>query len=185
MPASSPSTSLYTLGKGILSIGLWSGSTPPAPESFTDVGNCPKFDVEVTEEKLPHYSSRSGTKMKDKSVILETGYSVEFDLDEISIFNLQMFLKASLSGSNVLQANTVLDREYALRFESDNPAGANETWELWKCELSPNGKFSLIGEEWITLSFTGEGLADTANHSNTPFFDVTFATTTTTTTTTT
>jgi len=178
--ASSPSTTLYTLGKGVLSIGEWSGATPPS--SFVDVGNCPKFEVEVTEEKLAHYSSRSGTRVKDKEVILETGYNCNFDLDEISVQNLKMFLKATLTGGNILSANTALDKEYALKFVSDNPVGPNETWQFWRCKLSPAGAFATIGEEWAKLSFAASGLADTANHSSPPYFTVTFATTTTTTT---
>jgi len=185
MPATSPSVTLYTLGKGILSIGDWSDVTPPVyPGDYVDVGNCPTFDVEVTEEILEHFSSRSGTRVKDKTVILETGFTVTFELDEMSIKNLQMFLKATLQGVNVLLANTVLDKEYGLRFVSDNPAGPNETWEFWRTKLSPNGAFSLIGDDWSLLSFSGEGLADTANHATSPYFNVTFHTTTTTTTTT-
>ena len=184
MPASSPSTTLYALGKGVLEIGEWSGATPPLyPGGYTDVGNCPKFEVEVTEEKLDHYSSRSGIKRKDKTVTLETGYTCKFSLDEMSVKNLQMFLKATLSGSNVLLANTALDKEYALRFTSDNPVGPNETWEFWRMTLAPDGAFSLIGDEWQTLSFTGTGLADSTNQPTSPYFTVTYATTTTTTTT--
>ena len=182
MPASSPSSTLYTLGRGVLSIGEWSGATPPG--AYTDVGNCPRFDVEVTEEKLDHYSSRSGTRQKDKTVVLETGYTLDFDLDEMSILNMKMYLKATLSGANVLLANTVLDREFALKFVSDNPVGPNETWEFWRCQLSPGGTFSLLSDEWQLLTFAGKGLADTANNPTSPFFTVTFATTTTTTTTT-
>lgn len=175
MPISSPSTQLYTLGKGILSIGKWTGETPPI--GYTDVGNCPAFECEVTEEKLDHFSSRTGTRTKDKVVILETGYTLTFDLDEVSVLNLQMYLKADLSGSNILLANMVLDAEYALKFVSDNPAGPNETWEFWKATLSPNGAFSLIGDEWSTVSFTAEGLSDVTNNSASPYFTVTFVTT--------
>ena len=178
----SPSTQLYQLGKGILYIGDWVGATPPTLP-YTDVGNCPRFEVEVTEEKLAHYSSRSGTRTKDKEVVLEAGYNVAFDLDEISMANLAKFLKGTISGYTVL-AQTVLDKEYGLQFISDNPVGQNETWTFWRCTLSPGGTFSLIGDEWAKMSFTGSGLADTTNHATSPYFTVEFVTTTSTTTTT-
>jgi len=180
---SSPSTELYQLGKGVLSIGEWSGATPPS--SYTDVGNCPTFTITVTEETLAHYSSRSGTRTKDKEVIIETGYTLEFQLDEISSYNLQMFLKASATGSSpiILKANSELTKEYAVKFKSINPAGPNELWQFWRVKLKPNGAFSLIGDDWSKIGFTGEGLADTANHSDSPYFTVTYGTTTTTTTT--
>jgi len=178
MPASSPSTTLYTLGRGIVSIAAWNGETPPG--TLDDVGNCPRFEVEVTEETLDHYSSRGGAREKDKKVVVETGYNLNFDLDEFSTANLAMFLKGSISG-NVISANTVLDKQYAVKFVSDNPAGPNETWEFHKCNLSPGGALNLISEEWSLMSFTGEGLADKANNATSPYFNVTFATTTTTT----
>lgn len=177
MPTSNPSTTLYTLGKGILSIGEWSGTSPPG--SNTDVGNCPRFEVEVTEEKLDHFSSRAGARTKDKSVILETGFMLNFDLDEVGVSNMRIFLKATLSGDNTLLANTVTDKEYAISFVSDNPAGSNQTWEFWKVKLSPGGNFSMISDEWSLLTFSGEGLSDSTNHSTSPYFTVTFATTTT------
>lgn len=175
----SPSTNLYQLGRGVLSLAEFSGG---APGAYTDVGNCPAFSVEVTEEKLAHYSSRTGTKTKDKETIIETGYTLTFNLDEVSIYNLKIYLKGSTS-QNKVYANQTLDREFAIRFVTDNPAGPNETWYFWKVTLSPNGPFSLIGDEWSTLAFTGEGLSDTVNHPDSSYFDVYFVTTTSTTTT--
>lgn len=180
MPASSPSTTLYALGKGVLSIGEWTGTTPPG--SLTDVGNCPRFEVEVTEDRLTHYTSRSDTRLKDKIVTLEVGYTLSFDLDEVSVLNLKMFLKATLQGSNVLLAATALNREYQLQFVTDNPVGPNEEWDFWRCQLSPGGSLNLISDDWQMMSFTGEGLADRSNHATSPYFTVTYATTTTTTT---
>lgn len=180
MPGVNPSPQLYTLGRGIVSIGEWVGTTPPTPP-LTDVGNSPRFEVEVTEERLEHFASRSGTRLKDKTVVLETGYTLNFDLDEISVANMQKFLKASLTGSNVLHANQLLDKEYAIEFASDNPAGENQKWEFWRVQLNPGGAFNVISDEWSLLTFEGDGLADEANNPTSPFFDVTFITTTTTT----
>jgi hypothetical protein len=178
MPASSPSTTLYTLGRGVVSIGEWSGSSPPG--SLSDVGNSPRFECEVTEEVLDHYSSRSGTRNKDKQVVLEIGYTLNFDLDEFSVSNLARFLMGSISG-NVISANTQLDKEFSVKFVSDNPAGPNETWEFHRVKLRPGGSINLISDEWALMSFQGEGLSDTANNASSPYFTVTFATTTTTT----
>jgi len=181
MPITSPSPQLYSLGRGILSIGEWVGTVAPTdPAGYVDVGNCPSFEIEVTEEKLDHFSSRSGIRLKDKVVVLETGFNLNFSLDEISVANLVMFFRATLSGTNVLLANTQLDKEFALKFISDNPVGPNEKWQFWRVQLSPSAAFNLISDEWSMLTFTGEGLADTANHATSPYFTVTYATTTTT-----
>jgi hypothetical protein len=181
MPPISPSTELYTIGKGVFWIAEWSGGTPGA---YADVGNCPKMEVEVTVETLDHFSSRSGAKNKDKSVVIERGYKVNFDLDEMARKNLAIFLMGSQDG-NTVHALTNTTKEYALKFKADNAAGPNDIWEFWKCSIKPSGATGLITEDWRTLSFVAEGLADVANHPESPYFDVTGTTTTSTTTTTT
>ena len=183
MPIANSSPALYQLGKGIISIGEWVGLVPPPV--LADVGNAPEFEVEVTEEKIEHKSSRTGVGAVDKEVIIETGYTVNFILDEVSVSNLARFVKGTVVGSNVINANTALGKEFAMEFVSDNPAGEQSTWRFHKMTLSPNGAFALIGEDFSQLGFTGTGLSDDANNPSSPFFKITVATTTTTTTTTT
>lgn len=181
---SSPSTALYTLGRGLVEIGEWDGTTPPAyPAEFTDVGNVTDFTVTVTEETKEHFTTRSGTRLLDKTVIIESGFDLSITLDEKSLFNLAMFLKGTVVG-NVISANTNLSKEYAIRFTSDNAEGLNEVWALWRVTLAPDGSISLISDEWAEMGFSGSGLADLTNHPTSPYFDVTVvdpdATTTTT-----
>ena len=166
------STENLTNGKGILSIGVWSGITPPG--SYDDMGNAPSISVEPGTERLPHFSSRSDFRLKDKNPIVQTDYTITFDLDEIAAVNLNKFLMGTLSG-NIIFGLQGTNLEYALKFVSDNPIGPNQTWEFWKCTLSPNGAMQLIGEEWMVMSFTAEGLADTANHATSPCFTVTYS----------
>lgn len=173
----------YTIGKGILYIGEWSGTTPPAAID-TDMGNSPSAEVEPTVERLPHFSSRSDFKRKDKNPVTEVNYVVNFELDEPAAGNMQRYLMGTMSGGNKVHALQNVDQEYALRFVEDNPTGPNKTHEFWRGTLAPNGPMQLISEEWAVMSYTFEGLADIANHPTSPYFDVTYATTTTTTTTT-
>ena len=175
----------YSIGKGILHIGEWVGTTAPEwPGDYREMGNCPSIEVEPTLERLPHYTSRSGFRLKDKNPVIQTEYMVNFDCDEICSKNINVFLLGTLDG-NTIHALQSADKEYALRFVSDNPIGPNETWDFWRATISPNGAMALIGEEWMVQSFAGEGLADVTGHATSPYFDVIMATTTTTTTTTT
>lgn len=185
MPLSSPSTSLYKLGSGILSIEAWNGSTPPA--TLIDVGACSSFEVEVTQETLEHRNPRSGLHTIDKKVVILAGYTINFVLDEVSVANLAKYLSGTISGAanHIISANMATDKEYALKFVSDNPTTQNEVWEFHKANLTPNGSFNLLSEEFTTLPFTATGLDDTNNNPTSKYFTVTVATTTTTTTTTT
>jgi len=173
------------IGKGILYIGEWSGMTPPTdPAGYSDMGNVTSIEVEPMIERLPHYSSRTGFRTKDKNPIIQTEYAIRWDCDEIAAVNLKLFLLGT-KVANVISALQATDKEYALKFISDNPIGPNQTWRCWKMTVTPNGPLQLIGEEYMAMSFAGEGLADIANHASSPYMTITYVTTTTTTTTTT
>lgn len=177
------STNNYQISKGILYIAEWSGGSIG---TYKDMGNCPTAEIEPVIERLPHYSSRSGFRIKDKNPIISTEYTVRFDLDEMAAQNLAKFLMGSVAGGNIISAMQDTDKEYAIRLVEDNPAGPNKTWDFWKLTLGPGGPLQLIGDgsAWAVMSLQGEGLADVAGHPTSPYITVTFATTTTTTTTT-
>lgn len=171
-----------TIGKGILSIAQWSGGSIGA---YYDMGNVNSLEVEPVLERLPHYSSRSGFRTKDRNPIVQTEYTLNFVAEEICAENLNRFLLGTLQGENTVYGLMGTNIEYACRFVSDNPIGPNQTWDFWKLTLSPNGAMQLIGEEWMSMSFTGEGLADTGGHPSSPYFTVVTSEATSTTTTTT
>lgn len=180
-PKTSPHVDNYMIGKGVVSIAKWVND---AAGAYVDVGNCPKFEYEMTEQTIEHMSSRHGMKEQDQETVIQVGYTLNFTLDEISVENLRMFLKATLSGTNVLQANQNVNQQYAVKFVADNPVGPTVNYEFWKCKLTPNGAFSLISDEYTSMSFSGKGLSDKAGHASSPFMTATFAVTATTTTTT-
>lgn len=164
----------YTIGKGVMSIAAWIGQTPPS--GYDSMGNCPSVEVEPAIERLPHYSSMQSFRLKDANPVIQTEYMINFTCDEIAAINLNKFLLGTLTGvgyGSVISMLQSANVEYAIQFVSANPIGANYTWEFWKGTLSPNGALQLIGEEWMTMDFTFEGLADTANHAASPYADVT------------
>jgi hypothetical protein len=169
------STDLYVVGKGIVTIAEWSGG---AIGTYYDVGNCPSFQVEPVVENLPHYSHRSGYRTKDKNPVINTEYTLTFDLDEFSASNMMKILIGNLSSgfgkAMVIHALQATTKEFAIKFTSDNPTGPDQVWDFWKVSLRPAGPIQLIGDEWLVMNFTGEGLADTALHPVSPYFDVDF-----------
>ena len=59
-----------------------------------------------------------------------------------------------------------------LRFVSDNDVGTNLEARMWRVKLVPDGEVALIGDDFSTLTFTGEMLDDTENHPDAPFMEV-------------
>lgn len=181
------STDNYVIGKGVLHVAPWVGTTPPTdPGDYSEVGNCPSVEVEPSVERLPHYSSRAQFRTKDKNPVIESNYMVNIECDELAAVNMQKFLMGTLTpnvkGGGTIHAMTNVNQEYALKFVSDNPSGPNKTWKFWRGTIMPNGALQLIGDEWLAMSFQFEGLADVANNPTSQFFDVEYATTTSTTT---
>jgi hypothetical protein len=131
----------YSIGKGILYVAEWSGG---AAGAYSDMGNAPSIEIEPTLERLPHYSSRQGFRVKDKNPVIQTDYMVNFDLDEIAAANLNKYLLGVIDGDTIHGLQSA-NKEFALKFISDNPLGPNQVWEFWKCTLSPNGAMQLIG----------------------------------------
>lgn len=62
--------------------------------------------------------------------------------------------------------------EGQLRFVSDYPEGPNMVFTAWKVNLSPDGDTAFIGDDWSTMQFTGEILADEENHPTTPYCQI-------------
>jgi len=75
----------YTVPKGKL-LFLPNGET-----GYLDLGNCSEFNVDITVEKLDHYSSRQGLKVKDKSIANQIEGKASFTLDEMHTSNLALF----------------------------------------------------------------------------------------------
>ena len=81
-------TTDYTLGKGkvIFQAGTISIG------NYRDLGNAPVFNISVETENLPHFSSRTGTKTKDKDIITQIGAKGTLTLDDVNVNNLKEWL---------------------------------------------------------------------------------------------
>jgi hypothetical protein len=181
------STSLYIPREGVFfTLHRGQAPHPPTENDLVEIGNCPTLEVEPIVEKAPHYSSRSGLRLKDLDPVVQTEYTLTFECDEIAAGNLARLMMGTLNEqSKVIAGLQNTAAEYYIKFVSDNPIGPNMIFYFWRVSITPNGPLALIGEDYLVQSFTGEGLADTANHAASPYFDGKYLTTTTTTTTTT
>lgn len=149
----SPSTDFYFLGKGIVSF-------TPAGGVKRDLGNCPDLEVTPASTKLDHFSSRSGIKTKDKSVVTEFSMTVKVVLEEITAENLALLLLGSVDdttdGVKTLEMGSVSDITGALDLAGTNDVGAHVDIHIPSVTFSPSGSFSAIGDNWGSLEITGD-----------------------------
>jgi len=172
------------LGRGVLYAAPWDGDTPPDEAEYFDLGNVPELSVDITETTEEAFGSKYGSLMRNKSIRMTAGYTLNFATDEFSVKNLCMCFKGTLQGTNIILAQTALDKYYAMRFVSDNPAGEDQQWDFWKVKVAPRGGVRLIADQWASLSMKGDGVADNAGHPTCPFYRVIYDPTMTTTSTT-
>lgn len=92
-----PSSDNYTLGKGVVSFNRYLDG---AYQGYRDVGNVPEMTLNIDISKLDHFSSRSGIRSKDKTVVQEVTPTLGFALDEITDENFMFSLLGTGTSSS-------------------------------------------------------------------------------------
>lgn len=85
-----------SLGRGKVYVSTFLPGTH-TPAGFRFVGNCPSFGISVNQEKLDHFDSTSGVRVKDKSIVLQVDITGTATLDDINNENLSLFFFGSQS----------------------------------------------------------------------------------------
>ena len=97
------------------------------------LGNCPGFTVAIKSEKAEHYSSESGLRQKDLSIVTQVDRTGTLTVDNLSLDNLALFIAGELAtlvqsaDSEVTEELDVLQgRYYQLGVTEQNPVGARD-----------------------------------------------------------
>ena len=135
-----PNSGNYTLGKGKV---IFNG---------IDLGNIPSFTLNIALEKLKHYSSRSGTKSLDKTIVTLVTPMAKFKVDEMSVKNIGMSLLGTVT--KVIQATgnlvgTQASVAWNTNYEIINTADATRKFRVGTWKIShgtvTNGPY-VVGE---------------------------------------
>ena len=94
-------TTDYTLGKGKV---LFQAETTFTGK-YRDLGNASAFSVSIETENLDHYSSRTGTKTKDKDIVTQITAKGSLTLDDVNINNI----KEWFFGSSITHTSQTID----------------------------------------------------------------------------
>lgn len=122
----------YVVGRGKLFFNKFLPGTRTLSGGSRYLGNSPELSLSQSEDKLDHYSSDRGIKVKDASVTLQNDSTGSFNLDDISPENLALWFRGEAQ-SNVLgavvagqtaAADIVLGSYIQLGLTDGNPIGA-------------------------------------------------------------
>lgn len=152
--STAPNIENYYIGKGVVSFKR-DGET-----DYRDLGNVPTFEFTPVIEKLDHFSSRSGVKSKDRTVVISKSGTVRLVMDEWDVNNLAMALLGDISVNSdgnteiaIFASNAISG---SLKFRSANEVGPKFEWVLNKVDFIPSANVSPISEEFGQLEVNGE-----------------------------
>lgn len=128
-------TNNYTLGRGEIYFARRDPTTGNmGGERY--LGNTPAANLTAEEEKLEHFSSDRGIRIKDKTVTLQVNYTGTLEVDNIDYENVALFFLGESEDLTFTQA-TVTDEQvgitgvgvekgmfYQLGMTTGNPSGA-------------------------------------------------------------
>ena len=162
--ATNPNTDNYQLGRGVVYFDQLISSVY---QGERDLGNAPTFTFNIALETLEHFSSRSGMKSKDKSIISQITPGLAFTLDEVNKENMALLTlgdtttvtqTAGSVAAEVVTAN--IDKRSVLDFRGI---------ENWNLTYDTGTVIFVVGEvvtgaagaTGIVLSVTGTSTAGT------------------------
>lgn len=151
----------YYIGKGIVSFKK-SGDS-----SFRDLGNVTVFEFAPEVTILDHYSSRTGVKTKDRSVVTEKSAKVNVTAEEWTLENVQLAFMGgnieTISSAengvfNIFESNQI---DGVLKFVGTNDIGPRYEIILNNVSFVPGKSVNPISEGWGAIELSGNVLTDT------------------------
>ncbi len=107
----------------------------------------------ITSAKMGRVTIPTGT-----TIPAATAIEIRYAAEAVSYKKIKGYTNSANKGS--------------FRFVSDNPQGTNFDVLYHSVDLKPSGDLSMIGDDWMTLTFEAEVFKDEANHPDSPFCDM-------------
>jgi hypothetical protein len=155
----SPNTGNYQVGKGIVSF------KKNGDADYRDLGNVSVMTITPDVTTLDHFSSRTGVKSKDLSIIVEKKATLKITADEITAYNVGLLTSGAVDESAVggptVDYMSQSSVQGALRFVGSNDQGAKITMDVFNVSFTPQGDLNLISDEWNELEMEADVLVAT------------------------
>jgi hypothetical protein len=141
-----------TLGRGKIYVSTFKSGTH-TPAGFRYIGNTPSFSVNVNQQKLDHFSSDAGVRVKDKSVVLQVDITGNLVLDDINLDNLGLFFfgsksivtQTSATSQTETFTNTAQGYVYQLGITTNNPTGVRS---ISNVSVTVGGSAKTLGSDY-------------------------------------
>jgi hypothetical protein len=162
LSTTAPSVDNYFIGKGIIKF------KPDSTSTFVHLGNCPEIEWTPGIDKLDHFSSMAGVRVKDRAVIREKSATIRIVLEELNPDNLGLALMGAVADpvapatTYTIDILSLSEIRGALRFISANDLenGPRVQYDWPIVSIIPSSSINLISDEWASMEITADVLAD-------------------------
>jgi hypothetical protein len=152
-------------------VGGWTDATGSFNSDygdFLDLGAVPDVKCTITLDIAEHYTNRDGPDLKDAQDPVKVGETWKIQCDQLNQQTLSMFFLGEKIGNNTVYHLTNASQEFAVKVVPRYTRGEKWTHHLHRAVLKPTGDSAFFTrKEYGSMQFELEGLADSANHSNT------------------
>lgn len=138
----------YYIGKGVVSVSD-NGS------AWTDVGNVPEFEFTPELEELEHFSSRAGTRTRDKTVVVSKSATLRVVLEEWSQANLLLATLGEVDSTGKVEIFARNSINKWVKFAGANEVGRTFEVIFPSVDFIPSGSINFISDEWGQFELTG------------------------------
>lgn len=153
--ANSANVANYYIGKGVVKIKRLG-----IDNDYRDVGNVPEFEFTPEVEELEHFSSREGTRTKDRTVAIEKSASLRLVMEEWTAANLALALMGTPEENTAGQIEISIFSENAIScsvlFVGANDVGPRWQLEFPRVDFLPSSALNPISDEWGQIEVTGD-----------------------------
>jgi len=148
-----PNVNNYVIGKGAVYF-------TPSGGVQRHLGNVAEMEIEIAVEELEHFSSQTGTRTKDLTVVLEKSATIRLVLEEWTQRNLAMALLGTIgndtSGADIINIGAESSILGQLSFTAANDVGPKWDYVFPSVSFRPDGAIAPISDEWGQLEMSGE-----------------------------
>lgn len=153
-------TNNYTIGKGEIYFDRFdTDGVTRLGERY--LGNTPGFTMTVASEKLDHFSSDQGIRVRDASVVLETTTTGTLTVDDLSMDNLALFFFGAKSTVTQAQITSTTETlvvmpgfHYPIGITDARPTGVRKITVTGISAATPT-ETAVLGTDYLVDSDNG------------------------------
>jgi len=175
MPASAynaGSIENYTIGGLRFYFAPATTTNPWALGSYLYLGNVVTGGFNSAINFLDHFTAKSGSRKKDRSLVQEVTLTLNLTVDEPNADNMNLFMLGNMGASSpgvVFNPFTKLEVLGGAVLVGVSSTGNEFKWTVNRATFKPDGDFSLNDQDWSQFQFVLELLDDSTTNPTAPY----------------